>query len=153
MKIKPTKTTTQILTGIINKPPCSYANIIGDEYIRGTVCFYPFLLGSIMLYEIRNLPTNKDGIFAFHIHKGTNCIEPLTHFNPTNQIHPYHIGDLPPIFSSHSCGWAMIYLDRVDCHEIIGKTIIIHENKDDFTSQPSGNPGKRIACGVIEKFE
>lgn len=105
-----------------------------------------------MLYEIKNLPENRDDIFAFHIHSGSSCDNPLTHYNPTNKMHPYHIGDLPPIFSSRSLGWAMVYLDKIDCEKIIGKTIIIHQNKDDFTSQPAGNPGKRIACGVIEKF-
>lgn len=153
MKLKPTKSTTQILTSIINKKPCSYAFVKGENDINGTVCFYPFMMGSIMLYEIRNLPENKEGIFAFHIHSGSSCQDPLMHYNPTNQLHPYHIGDLPPIFSSHLFSWAMIYLDKIDCKEIIGKTMIIHENKDDFTSQPSGNPGRRIACGVIEKFQ
>lgn len=153
MYLKPTKTTTQILTSIINKPPCSYAFIKGEDKINGTVCFYPFLLGSIMLYEIKNLPENKDGIFAFHIHNGPTCDNPLTHYNPTNKLHPFHVGDLPPIFSNHSLSWSMIYLDKINCKEIIGKTIIVHENKDDFSTQPAGNPGKRIACGVIEKFK
>lgn len=152
MNYKPTKTTTQILTSVINNPPCSYAFIKGDNHIEGTVCFYPFLLGSIMLYEIKNLPDDKKGIFAFHIHSGKNCQDVQTHYNPTNKLHPYHIGDLPPIFSSCSLGWSMVYLDKIDCREIVGKTIVIHGDKDDFTTQPSGNPGRMIACGVIEKF-
>ena len=153
MKVKPTKSTTQILTTLINKHPCSYAFVKGEGNIYGTVCFYPFLLGSMMLYEIWNLPEDKNGIFAFHIHSGNNCDNPLMHYNPTNLIHPYHIGDLPPIFSNHAFSWAMVYLDKIDCNEIIGKTIVIHADKDDFTSQPSGHSKERIACGIIEKIK
>ena len=42
-----------------------------------------------------------------------------------------------------------VLLGRINIKDIIGKTIIIHDKPDDFTSQPSGNSGKKIACGVI----
>ena len=41
--------------------------------------------------------------------------------------------------------------DRFTVEEIVGKTIIIHSNADDFTTQPGGNSGKKIACGAIKK--
>lgn len=42
-----------------------------------------------------------------------------------------------------------VYTDRFYVDEIIGKTVIVHEDPDDFHTQPSGNAGKKIACGVI----
>jgi len=41
--------------------------------------------------------------------------------------------------------------DRFTVHDIIGKTVVIHSNPDDFHTQPAGNAGKKIACGVICK--
>lgn len=45
-----------------------------------------------------------------------------------------------------------IDLDRFNVSDIIGRTVIIHNMAEDFTSQPSGNAGEKIACGVIKKF-
>jgi len=36
--------------------------------------------------------------------------------------------------------------------DVIGRTVMIHENPDDYRSQPSGDAGKRIGCGVIQAF-
>ena len=43
------------------------------------------------------------------------------------------------------------YTENFEIDDIIGKTIIIHQNPDDFTTQPSGNAGTKIACGEIRK--
>ena len=43
----------------------------------------------------------------------------------------------------------VVYINKFTVNDIIGRTIIIHEKKDDLTSQPSGNAGKMIACGEI----
>jgi Cu-Zn family superoxide dismutase len=45
-----------------------------------------------------------------------------------------------------------VLTDRFNVSDIIGRTVIIHNMPDDFTSQPSGNAGEKIACGVIKKF-
>lgn len=66
-------------------------------------------------------------------------------------MHPYHAGDLPPLFSANGNAVLEVLTDRFNIHQIIGKTIIIHRNPDDFTTQPSGNAGEKIACGVIKK--
>ena len=42
--------------------------------------------------------------------------------------------------------------DRFTANEVIGKTVIIHDSPDDFTTQPSGNAGNKIACGIISKI-
>ena len=84
------------------------------------------------------------------------CISPFdqvgSHYTPTSQPHPDHAGDLPPLFSTFGYAWTIFYDGRVSINEIIGKSIIIHSNKDDFTPQPSGNSGKKIACGVIQSI-
>ncbi|MBO5065716.1 MAG: superoxide dismutase family protein [Clostridia bacterium] len=112
--------------------------------------------------EIVCLPTNKDlcesPVFAFHIHEGKACgslcgDEPFkdagAHFNPCDCPHPYHKGDLPPLFGANGKAFSMFLTDRFKVADTIGKTVVIHKNSDDFTTQPSGNSGERIACGVI----
>lgn len=156
MEIKPSKLTTQLLKTIINEKPKAYARIYGENDIQGSVCFYPYLKGSIMIYEIKNLPISNDchnGIFAFHIHEGNLCEKPLGHYNPQNCEHPYHLGDLPPLFATNGTAWAIVYIDKFKPEDVIERTMIIHERADDFHSQPSGNSGNIIACGEIAKFE
>ncbi len=66
--------------------------------------------------------------------------------------HPYHAGDLPPLFSNaEGKSNIRIYIDRADIDEISGKPIIIHGLPDDFKTQPSGNSGVRIACGILKE--
>lgn len=150
MEIKPTQMTTRILTTVINEKPQAFAYIMGEN-IEGTVCFYPYRKGTIMIYEIRGLPKNEL-FFACHIHVGQSCQNPNGHFNPYHKEHPYHLGDLPPLYASQGIAWGMLYIDRFKPEAIIHHTFIIHEHADDFQSQPSGNSGKIIACGEIEYF-
>lgn len=73
------------------------------------------------------------------------------HLNPNNCPHPYHIGDLPPLIENNGYAYMSVLINKFKLEDIIGKVLIIHEMPDDFTSQPSGNSGKKIACGKIEK--
>ncbi len=70
-------------------------------------------------------------------------------YNPYTCAHPYHAGDLPPIFGVNGYGFSMFLTNRFSAGEIIGRTIILHSMPDDFTSQPAGNSGAKIACGTI----
>ena len=56
---------------------------------------------------------------------------------------------MPPLFGCNGAAFSVFLTDRITVNEIIGKTVIIHSDPDDFTSQPSGNAGTKIACGVI----
>lgn len=118
----------------------------------------------MVLVEVANLPTDissnttPSNIFAFHIHEGDSCNDPNKkfestkgHFNPTNMPHPLHAGDMPPLFGNDRYAYMVFYTNRFVPEDIINKTVIIHSNRDDFTSQPSGNAGDRIGCGVIQK--
>lgn len=148
----------------INQRPQAVAIIKGSsDYkdIRGTVWFYQRQSGVLVVTQVFGLPkgTGKcdSPIFAFHIHSGTSCTgdendyfaNSKGHFNPNDCPHPYHAGDMPPLFSCGGYAFSAFFTDRFAVREIIGKTVIIHSGTDDFTSQPSGNPGAKIACGVI----
>lgn len=120
--------------------------------LRGVVRFRQKCGGVLVTAEVVGLP--HDGFFAFHIHEGGSCRgvgypEVGGHYNPTGAPHPDHAGDLPPLLSN--CGRAKmtILTGRFRVDDIIGKTLIIHSRPDDFTTQPAGNPGEKIACGVI----
>lgn len=74
------------------------------------------------------------------------------HYNPGNVPHPEHAGDLLPLLSNNGYAWMSFYTGRVNVEDIIGRSVVIHSMRDDFTSQPSGNSGDKIGCGVIERM-
>ena len=53
------------------------------------------------------------------------------------------------MFGNDGYAWGAVVTDRFKIDQVIGRTVIIHAGPDDFTSQPSGNAGAKIACGVI----
>ncbi|MBQ9833094.1 MAG: superoxide dismutase family protein [Clostridia bacterium] len=129
--------------------------------MNGNVLFYKTEKGVLVFAQIQGLPESSSkcekSIFAFHIHEGKNCggnmqdpfANALTHYNPQNCSHPFHEGDLPPLFGNNGYALSAVLTDRFSAEEIIGRTVIIHSGKDDFTSQPGGNAGEKIACGQI----
>ena len=130
----------------------------GDAYpnLRGTVRFIPRNNRTMVVAEISGLPTTDTGFFAFHIHEGGNCSGlgfPNTgsHYNPDDRDHPLHAGDLPPLLSSGGSAYLAVITDRFRIKDIIGRTVVIHSGSDDFRTQPSGNAGNKIACGVIRR--
>ena len=137
----------------------------GKKYprIRGTVNFRQTNKGVLITSKIYNLPyeigrCNKR-IFGFHIHEGTECsgnsqdefANAKSHYNPNNCVHPAHVGDMPSLFENKGYAYMTFLTDRFKLKDVIGKAIIIHSMPDDFTSQPSGNSGEKIACGIINK--
>lgn len=153
---------------ILTQPPEAIAmmNGVGDyEKIRGKVEFFQTGYGTVVATEIRGLPYTmtecKRDIFAFHIHDGAICAgnenDPLaytmSHYNPNNCEHPYHAGDLPPVWSNNGYAMSVTLTDRFNVNEVIGKTVILHSQPDDFHTQPSGNSGMKIACGQIEGMD
>ena len=112
-----------------------------------------------MTAEVNGLPKTHTGIYAVHIHDGASCTgnaeDPFAasgqHFNPANRPHPLHVGDLLPLFGNDGFAVYSFYTDRFLPGDVVGHTVIIHSDPDDFRSQPSGNSGGKIACGVIEK--
>ena len=149
---------------ILTKIPDAWANIRGSEAypsLMGIARFYNTPYGTLAAVEVEGLPaqTNacNDPIFAVHVHEGDTCTgnadDPFantrTHYNPNGCPHPYHAGDMPPILGANGRAFSVFLTDRFTADEIVGRTIIIHSTPDDFTSQPSGNSGMKIACGEI----
>lgn len=97
--------------------------------------------------------------FGFHIHSGTSCTgtpqDPFAdadgHYNPGGCEHPHHAGDLPPLLGVGGHAYSAFLTNRFSVDEIIGRVVIIHANPDDFNTQPSGNSGPMIACGLIQQ--
>jgi Cu-Zn family superoxide dismutase len=148
--------------GILRYVPNAVAMVRGGEIypdINGTVRFYDTAYGTVVFAEILGLPLGSGGeetVFGFHIHSGGSCSgesEPFSdtgsHYDVGEHPHPYHSGDLPPLFGSGGIAFSAFLTDRFNTEEIIGRTVVIHDGADDFMSQPAGNSGMKIACGEI----
>ncbi|MDX2186401.1 MAG: superoxide dismutase family protein [Opitutaceae bacterium] len=136
-----------------------------NSNVTGTIQFIPVSEGVRVVAYVRNL---SEGEHGFHIHeKGDLSADDLSsagdHFNPGGHAHggpksdKRHAGDLGNL-SANSDGIAKLdYVDRTlkldGNHSIIGKSVIVHESRDDLKSQPSGGSGARIAGGVIERVK
>lgn len=140
--------------------PAAIAEISGgDQYpwIKGVVQFYNTPYGGLIVeIEVANLPKKEDkaaSFFGFHIHENGDCSNNFAntgnHYNPTNAEHPEHRGDMPPLFSVNGYAWMSFYDANLTVQDIMDRSVIIHDGPDDFTTQPSGNSGDKIACGVI----
>ena len=132
--------------------------------VKGTVQFNEIPPKVHIVADVTGLTPGKHG---FHIHEKGDCSAPDAssaggHFNPDNAKHgapdaaEHHMGDLGNLEADAS-GHA--HYDRtvdflelaVDPKTIDGKAVIIHAGEDDLRSQPAGNSGARVACGVIRK--
>lgn len=129
--------------------------------VEGTVTFTKTGDQTKIVADVTGLTPGKHG---FHIHEFGDCSSPDGmsaggHFNPTNNPHAghdaeqRHEGDLGNL-EADSSGKA--HLELTDTmmamsgeKSIIGRSVIVHEKEDDLTSQPVGNAGGRVACGMI----
>lgn len=141
------------------KSPMARVQMKGSEKypsIGGNVILKQMKNGVLVTAEIYGLPS-EGGVFGFHIHEGTQCsgnekdqfADAKMHFNPTGSPHPYHAGDMPPLFGNNGYAYMSFFTDRFALKDVIGRVVIIHDGVDDFTTQPSGNSGSKIACGKI----
>jgi Cu-Zn family superoxide dismutase len=146
--------------GITRAIAVLHATKSGGE-ASGEVTFTKVSGGVHVQAEIRGLTPGEHG---FHIHEFGDCSSPDAmsaggHFNPEKMDHgapkdgKRHVGDLGNI-EANARGIAR--LDVVDPHlgfaghtSIIGRGLIVHEKADDLKTQPTGNAGGRVACGVI----
>ncbi len=154
-----------VISSALSKKPCAEACITGsDKYprLKGKVMFHKVCGGVLVHAEINCLPRKCDScenpFYGFHIHSGMECkgnkSDPFAdadgHYNPDKCSHPCHAGDMPPLFNADGKAVLVFLTDKFDIEEILGKTVIIHSMADDFTTQPSGSSGEKIACGVIK---
>jgi superoxide dismutase, Cu-Zn family len=107
------------------------------------------------------------GDHAFHIHAVGKCEPPFEsagpHFNPTNDKHGLlagrgHAGDMPNLHIPKNGELevevinAAITLDKGKPNSVFhpgGTSVVLHAGKDDYKTDPAGNAGDRVACGVI----
>ena len=154
------------LFSVLKSVPQAVAFLAGSKEfprIEGEVRFYQTPAGVVVYAQIEGLPEAEtpcgERIFGFHIHEGTACsgdeTDPFAdakgHYNPGKCPHPFHAGDLPPLFGCRGLALSLFLTDRFTVEEVIGKALILHDRPDDFTTQPSGNAGTKIACGIIQR--
>jgi len=134
---------------------------LGDSKVSGTVTFTKVENGIQLTADLTGLTPGNHG---FHIHQWGDCSSPDGksaggHFNPGNEPHAgpdadrRHVGDLGNITAGDD---GTAHYSRVDTHiafhgpdSIIGRGMIVHAGTDDLTTQPTGDAGGRVACGVI----
>lgn len=132
------------------------------QKIKGDVSFKNSDLGVEVSIDVQQLKAGA--VHAIHIHENGKCDEPKFesaggHFNPTKEVHAHpeakqhHIGDLGNITADkNGTAKKTLVISRAkfsDETSPVGKAVIIHKDADDLKSQPSGNAGDRIACGIV----
>lgn len=117
-----------------------------------------------MHLTVKNL---KAGRHAAHIHEKGDCSAPDAssagpHWNPTTEPHgkwgegEHHHGDIGNIdVAEDGTGSLTLATDQWTlgtgaANDVVGKAVVVHADPDDFTSQPAGNAGGRVGCGVIK---
>lgn len=149
-------------------PPATgaVANVqqLGTSGVTGTVTFSRRGTQITATLDLRGL---RPGAHGLHIHERGDCSaadgsSAGGHFNPTNMQHgnpasgPHHAGDLPMITADRNGRARLttrisgVTLDQGD-NAIIGRAVVVHADPDDYATQPAGNSGARIACGVITR--
>jgi superoxide dismutase, Cu-Zn family len=130
--------------------------------VAGTVSFTP--AGDRVRVEAR-VSGLTPGEHGFHVHESGDCSAPDAmsakgHFNPAGKSHGHHggaerhAGDMPNLVADAAGNATLVAeLAQVSLTEgangIVGRSVVIHADPDDYKSQPAGNSGKRVACGTI----
>lgn len=130
--------------------------------VKGQVTFQEATEGVRVIANIEGLTPGKHG---FHIHEKGDCsaadfTSAGGHFNPSKVKHgsptdpEHHVGDFGNL-EANDQGVAKFervfsWLTFSGTNSILSKAVIIHEKADDLTTQPTGNAGGRLACGVIQ---
>lgn len=150
---------------IMTRRPQAVAHLVGShayKEIRGTVSFYDTPFGCLVVTEATGLPhhegTCETHFFGFHIHQGARCgskageepfAESGTHYNPDQCLHPQHAGDLPPLTEENGMAFSAVLAGQLTVAEVLGKTVVLHTDPDDFHTRPAGASGTKMACGMI----
>jgi superoxide dismutase, Cu-Zn family len=133
--------------------------------VSGTIHFTQ--KGDVVLVEARVSGLKPDSLHGFHVHEKGDCSAPDAssaggHFNPGGMAHgaPHaeqrHGGDLGNLVADAG-GSAQMRIEvrgitlGADANSVVGRAVIVHADPDDLKSQPTGNAGARIACGLISK--
>lgn len=131
--------------------------------VRGTVHFQETADGSVEVQvDLTGLPA---GVHAFHVHENADCGDDGkaagSHFNPLSMPHgapsdaSHHAGDFGNLTADANREAHTTFITRsirvsAGPLSVVGRAVIVHESADDLRSQPSGNAGDPIACGIIQ---
>lgn len=153
-------------TMMAEKSAIAMVSSASGSNVSGTATFTPTADGKVkMVLALDNLTAGKH---AVHLHENGDCSAADAtsaggHWNPTGDDHgkrgkdEYHAGDIDNLVVGDDGigtlemvinGWSF---GDGEPSDILNKAIIIHADADDFTSQPSGAAGSRVACGVIQE--
>ena len=139
--------------------------VVSPNPTMGKVTFSALDHGVRVAGEVRGLPPGSE--HGFHIHDTGSCADNARasggHFNPAGGVHGKfaapgsHAGELPSLVAD-SAGVARfsvdvhsISLNEAAANNVIGRALVVHKDPDDYTTQPAGNSGARIACAIIAK--
>ncbi len=147
--------------------PTAVANLEATKgnATTGTVTFRQSGSRVIVTAEINNLKPNAE--HGFHVHDKGDCssgdgMSAAGHFNPLGKPHgnhtvaERHAGDMPNIKAdANGRATYRAELDVITVSDgptsVVGRGLIVHRDPDDYTSQPVGNAGPRLACAVIRR--
>jgi superoxide dismutase, Cu-Zn family len=132
--------------------------------VKGTATFTELSTGGVRAHvQIENATPGTHGL---HIHEKGDCSDPEAknaggHFNPANMSHAgpmdsqRHAGDLGNIeIKADGKGDLDITSDMLTVkpgpNSVVGRAVVFHEKADDMKTQPTGNAGGRLGCGVIQ---
>lgn len=132
---------------------------LGQSGVSGTMMLEQSGQGVAVKGSVKGLSPGKHGL---HIHEGRSCTNRGPHFSPVNAPHgapdggqdKRHMGDLGNIeaqqdgaanYTGVAKGVTLTGANSID-----GRVLVVHQGEDDLTSQPSGQSGEQIACGVIK---
>lgn len=151
------------------KPPDAAARLVAAPEgpgVAGVVEFRSTRGGTLVAVDVSGLPPfmpgdPPTGPHGFHIHEGSSCeagdpANPFQaaggHWNPDGQPHGNHAGDFPVLFSNGGRAQTTFLTSRFTADAVVGRTVIIHRYPDDYRTQPAGDSGPRIACGIIVRY-
>ncbi|MGO4303058.1 superoxide dismutase family protein [Cupriavidus sp. RAF12] len=129
----------------------------------GRVTFDQQSGGVMVVVAVTGLPPGTS--HGFHVHEKGDCSAPDAmsaggHFNPTGKPHgqmtmpDHHAGDMNNL-TADSAGNARVQFVMSDVtvapgpNSVVGRAVVVHKDPDDYRTQPTGNSGGRIACGVV----
>jgi Cu-Zn family superoxide dismutase len=165
---EPTTSATKVETNvaIVNHAEAKLSGTYADTTVDGTVKFDTESTGKVKMMLDITVPKKAGKPVAVHIHEHGNCGDTAMlahgHWNPTNAQHgkwgsaSFHVGDIGNVtLNSQGKGTMTLTTDLwtlggTPDKNILGKAIIIHGGVDDFKTQPTGDSGSRIGCGVVQ---